>query len=373
MKQEHHTKRFQWIWRVAGLVTGVAIGLSVMTRAEVLALGEAWFGAGAGRVILVLLGTILSAIIFFFLIPFLIKLCMQIPQKVSAIIADIPTRDIVAGVVGVMVGLLVAFLLSSLIQKFPLFDWLIALICTVAYAVFGLIGWTIGYTRFGEGKGIEWPFSKRRDKKTDDKRYAKPKILDTSVIIDGRIFDICKTGIIEGELVIPGFVLQELRHVSDSADSLKRVRGRRGLDVLNKIQQELDIPVSVDETDYDDIAEVDAKLLRLAQERNGVVITNDFNLNKVAAVQQVPVLNINELANAIKAVVLPGEQMTISVIKEGKEAGQGIAYLDDGTMIVVERGRSLIGETIEAEVTSVLQTPAGRMIFAKALRSLGRM
>ena len=371
MKQEDRIKRFQWLWKVIGLVMGAIIGLSMMTRPGVFAFYERLFGGGtAGKVIMVLLGTIISAILFFFLIPFFIKLCIRIPQKVSAVIADVPTRDIVAGVVGVIAGLLAAFLVSSLIQKFPLFDWLIALICTLIYAMLGLIGWTIGYTRFGEGKGIEWPFSKKKDKKADDKHCAKPKILDTSVIIDGRIFDICKTGVIEGELVIPGFVLQELRHVSDSADSLKRVRGRRGLDVLNKIQKELDIPVSVDETDYEEISEVDAKLLKLAQERNGVVMTNDFNLNKVAAVQNVPVLNINELANAIKAVVLPGEQMTITVVKEGKEAGQGVAYLDDGTMIVVERGRSLIGETIEAEVTSVLQTPAGRMIFVKALRKL---
>jgi len=190
-------------------------------------------------------------------------------------------------------------------------------------------------------------------------------VLDTSVIIDGRIFDICKTGIVEGTLVIPGFVLQELRHVADSADSLKRNRGRRGLDILNKIQKELDVPVKVDERDYEDMAEVDAKLLRLAAELNGVVVTNDYNLNKVAAVQGVLVLNINELANAVKPVVLPGEEMVVTILKDGKEAGQGVAYLDDGTMIVVDGGRRYMNETVEVTVTSVLQTAAGRMIFAK--------
>ncbi|MBM6838722.1 TRAM domain-containing protein, partial [Clostridium saudiense] len=190
-------------------------------------------------------------------------------------------------------------------------------------------------------------------------------VLDTSVIIDGRIFDICKTGFIAGTLIIPSFVLDELRHISDSSDALKRNRGRRGLDILNKIQKELDIETEVWEGDFPEIAEVDSKLLKLAQTLNGKVITNDYNLNKVAEVQGVPVLNINELANAVKPVVLPGEEMNVVVNKEGKESSQGIAYLDDGTMIVVEGGKKFIGEKLDVIVTSVLQTAAGRMIFAK--------
>ena len=193
--------------------------------------------------------------------------------------------------------------------------------------------------------------------------------MDTSVIIDGRIFDICQTGFVEGPLVIPGFVLNELRHISDSADGLKRNRGRRGLDILNKIQKELSIETQIYEEDFPKIAEVDAKLLKLAQVLNGKVVTNDFNLNKVAEFQGVPVLNINELANAIKPVLLPGEEMKVVVMKDGKEASQGIAYLDDGTMIVVEGGRKFISEEIMVVVTSVLQTAAGRMIFAKPKES----
>jgi uncharacterized protein YacL len=185
------------------------------------------------------------------------------------------------------------------------------------------------------------------------------------VIIDGRIFDICQTGFIEGTLIIPNFVLEELRHIADSSDNLKRNRGRRGLDILNKIQKELSIEVQIYEKDFPDIAEVDSKLLKLAQILNGKVITNDYNLNKVAEFQGVSVLNINELANAVKPVVLPGEEMHIQVVKDGKEAGQGVAYLDDGTMIVVEGGRKHIGEFMDVVVTSVLQTAAGRMIFAK--------
>ncbi len=190
-------------------------------------------------------------------------------------------------------------------------------------------------------------------------------MLDTSVIIDGRIFDICQTGFVEGPLVIPNFVLAELRHIADSSDDLKRTRGRRGLDVLNKIQKELNIDVQIYEKDFPDIKEVDTKLLKLSQVLNGKVVTNDYNLNKVAEFQGVPVLNINELANAVKPVVLPGEEMKVQIIKDGKESGQGIAYLDDGTMIVIEGGKRSIGQEKEVIVTSVLQTAAGRMIFAK--------
>ena len=194
---------------------------------------------------------------------------------------------------------------------------------------------------------------------------ACPKVLDTSVIIDGRILDICKAGFLEGELVIPSFVLDELRHIADSADSLRRARGRRGLDVLQKLREELEPRVTVLEKPGEDGAEVDVRLLRLATELNGAVMTNDYNLNKVAGVAGVPVLNINELAGALRPQVLPGEEMTVRVVREGREPGQGVAYLDDGTMVVIENGRRRVGETLDAEVTTVLQTSAGRMIFAR--------
>lgn len=191
------------------------------------------------------------------------------------------------------------------------------------------------------------------------------KILDTSVIIDGRIADIVKSGFIDGILVIPSFILEELRHIADSSDPLKRNRGRRGLDILNKIRKELNIKVRIEELDFPEIAEVDSKLVKLAQVITGEIITNDYNLNKVAELQGIKVLNINELANALKPVFLPGEEMVVTIIKDGKESKQGIGYLDDGTMIVVEGGRKYITQTIYVIVTSVLQTAAGRMIFAK--------
>lgn len=208
------------------------------------------------------------------------------------------------------------------------------------------------------------PSIKEKSTKKEGKTIP-PKVLDTSVIIDGRIADICKTGFIEGKLIIPKFVLDELQHIADSSDDLKRVRGRRGLDILNIIQKELDIEVEISEAKFDDIPEVDSKLLKLAQVLGGKVVTNDYNLNKVAQFQGVEVLNINELANAIKPVAIPGEEMIVQVVKEGKEHSQGIAYLDDGTMIVVDGGKKHMGETIRVLVTSVLQTPAGRMIFGK--------
>jgi uncharacterized protein YacL len=185
------------------------------------------------------------------------------------------------------------------------------------------------------------------------------------VIIDGRVADICQTGFLEGTIVIPRFVLEELQHIADSSDALKRNRGRRGLDILNRIQKELAVKVEIHEVDFDEVSEVDSKLVKLAKLTNGYVVTNDFNLNKVCELQNVGVLNINDLANAVKPVVLPGEEMNVQVIKDGKEYHQGVAYLDDGTMIVVEDGREFIGKRIDVLVTSVLQTSAGRMIFAK--------
>src|SRR5882672_4907578 len=191
------------------------------------------------------------------------------------------------------------------------------------------------------------------------------KILDTSVIIDGRIADICETGFLDGILVIPHFVLRELQQVADSADALKRNRGRRGLDILQKIQKMAGITVQFVENDYPAVREVDMKLIELAMEFEAKIVTNDFNLNKVAQLRGVEVLNINELANALKPVYLPGESMKVFILKEGKEFNQGIAYLDDGTMVVVDNARKMIGKTVDSSVTSVLQTTAGKMIFGR--------
>ena len=202
--------------------------------------------------------------------------------------------------------------------------------------------------------------------KTQENEGGIPyKILDTSVIIDGRIADICETGFLEGILVIPNFVLNELQMIADSADSIKRNRGRRGLDILNKMQKDQSVMVKISDMDFPEIPEVDAKLVKLGKVMKGKIVTNDFNLNKVAEFHGVPVLNINQLSNALKPVVLPGEEMAVTLIKEGKDPNQAIGYLDDGTMVVVENGRRRLNEDVTVTVTSVLQTTAGRMIFTR--------
>lgn len=277
---------------------------------------------------------------------------------------NIPALDIVLGVIGLVVGFFIAYLISRLLVEIP-FGIGVA-ISALLYLVLGYLGVKVTTRKTDDFKNMANMFKKANAKEKSTKSYgSKPKILDTSVIIDGRISDICNTGFVDGPLVIPEFVLKELQQIADSSDGLKRTRGRRGLDIIKKMQQELDIEIIIEEKDFDEVPEVDTKLLKLSQFMKGKVVTNDYNLNKVAEVHGVEVLNINELANAVKPVVLPGEEMIVQVIKIGKDPSQGVAYLDDGTMIVVEGGRDHISKTIEVLVTSVLQTAAGKMIFAK--------
>lgn len=279
--------------------------------------------------------------------------------------ASLPLKQLLSGAVGLLAGLLLAVLLYPAVSGM---EGIGRLIPAVMALVFGYTGMRIGLLKQEDlAAGWSTMMEQRREAPVSKEAgsFEEHKILDTSVIIDGRIADICKTGFIEGTLVIPEFVLEELQHIADSSDLLKRNRGRRGLDILNKIQKELDVKVLIYEGDFEEIGEVDSKLVKLAKALHGKVVTNDFNLNKVCELQGVSVLNINDLANAVKPVVLPGEEIIVQVIKDGKEHGQGVAYLDDGTMIVVEGGRDYIGATMEVLVTSVLQTSAGRMIFAK--------
>ncbi|HWQ70158.1 MAG TPA: PIN domain-containing protein [Patescibacteria group bacterium] len=269
---------------------------------------------------------------------------------------------IVSGTIGFVLGLGLAELLFSAIS-----DFLSFIPPYIANTMRPII--TIGSAYLGAAIAIE---KSRGFSMLDVVRLfrEKPrgksyKILDTSVIIDGRIADICETGFVEGTLLIPQFVLRELQQVADSSDPLKRNRGRRGLDILQKIQKRVDVHVEISDMDFPDIREVDAKLVALAKAVNAKVVTNDFNLNKVASLQGIGVLNINELTNALRPVVLPGEEMQVFVLKEGKEYNQGIAYLDDGTMVVVDSGRRYIGQTVDVRVTTVLPTTAGRMIFSR--------
>jgi len=258
-------------------------------------------------------------------------------------------------VVGILVSRIISFPISFIIPDEERFFIQIFL-----SGLLGYLGVILGVKR-AEGFHIYDIVRALRGGASDE----NIKILDTSVIIDGRIADICETGFLEGTFVVPQFILQELQYIADSSDPLKRARGRRGLDILHKIQKMADLNVRIIEEDFPKIKDVDSKLVALAKILNAKIITNDFNLNKVAELQGVAVLNINELANAVKPVVLPGETMKVFILKEGKEVGQGVAYLDDGTMVVVENARRFIGKNVEVAVTSVLQTTAGRMIFTK--------
>ena len=271
---------------------------------------------------------------------------------------------------GSFIGLVLGIILSNLISNIFL-PFFINEQQTTALSFYGLLYGICGYIglRVGSKMGGEFHLPRGSgDRKPVGLGFTQDgiaKILDTSVIIDGRIADIAETGFLEGPFIIPQFVLGELQHIADSHDPIKRTRGKRGLEILHHIQKQVNVNVRIVETDYPSVKEVDAKLIELAKEVNGKIITNDSNLNKVAGLQGIEVLNINALANSLKPVVLPGEEINTKIVKEGKEMGQGVAYLDDGTMIVVDNGRRQIGKSIDVVVTSVLQTPAGRMIFAR--------
>jgi uncharacterized protein YacL len=315
-------------------------------------------------------GGLLCGLIFYLLTPALIYVFNCLVAWADSRLKTVPTQDIALVVISLIITLLISLLLSYPIYRLPVVGVFLSPVITLFLVIIGV--------RFMLNRKDEFTFLSslfNRNMRGGGRGRGNEvfKILDTSAIIDGRIVDICKTGFLEGVIVVAGFVLEELRHIADSPDLLKRNRGRRGLDVLNKIQKEMDIPVQIYEADFEDITEVDSKLVKLAKTINGKIITNDFNLNKVCELQGIAVLNINELANAVKPVVLPGEEMVAQIIKDGKETGQGIAYLDDGTMIVVEGGRRYIGETVDVLVTSVLQTAAGRMIFAKPKQDAERL
>ena len=294
------------------------------------------------------------------LLGFIIGLLVALfVMRIEQAIRKVPLRNIFGGVVGMIVGLLIAFLLSyglsfvsNIMEKQQVVPWIYALLT----GVMGYLGLVLGAKKIEEFNLLGCEALK------EDRDI---RILDTSVIIDGRIADICDAGFIQGTLLVPRFVLEELQYIADSSDSIKRSRGRRGLDVLNRMQKSTGITIDVSDHDFPKIKAVDAKLVALAKKIAGKLVTNDFNLNKVAELQGVKILNVNQLANAMKPVVLPGEMMNVKIIKDGKEPGQGVAYLDDGTMIIVDNAQRYQGASVIVTVTSVLQTTAGRMIFSE--------
>ena len=368
--------------------------------------------------ICIIIGAILGGIAGWLVSPFCIRKLGNFTAFVEKQLSKMPINDVVAGSVGLALGLIIANLLGNAFSRIPVVGDYIPIIFSIVFGYLG-IHLTIKkrkeitaafdfMTRLKEimkAREAERAAKKNLERETEeivktpevkvepvqvensttkpsenvrpkvslvkvkksktsaqDKNY---KLLDTNVIIDGRIADICKTGFLEGKILIPVFVLEELQYIADSSDSLRRVRGRRGLDVLQNIREDESLEVEVMNIDFEDIHGVDSKLVRLAQKVKGKIITNDYNLNKVAQLRGVEVLNINDLSNAVKPVVIPGETMKVQVVRDGKEPGQGVAYLEDGTMIVIENGHRYLSRTISVEVTSALQTSAGRMIFAR--------
>lgn len=308
-----------------------------------------------------LVSSLFFGLVFLFSTPPVLKWVFKVGNRVESTLSEYTSKEITSGTIGLILGLIVAFLISDLIKLIPVWP-LATVVSVITYLLFAFMGTRLGIKYIGEIIIVN-----KRDTRQATISGENYKILDSSVIIDGRILDLVRTGFLDGTFIIPVFILNQLKNISENPDILKRNRGRRGLDIIHSLKSEESVKTIICETDFPDINDIDTKILKLAEQFRAKVITNDYNLNKLATVMKVTVLNINELANAIKPIALPGEKMTISIVKPGKEYGQGIGYLEDGTMIVVENGAEHIGKTMEVTVTTTLQTNAGRMIFTRIM------
>lgn len=327
--------------------------------------GEAtgFFSLTVLTVIAYVVGALVGAVVGYILSHFILRLIWAAIHRIEFSLGSLSGQDLLAGTVGLLIGLIIANLIGFAFARLPIIG---AYGPIVFNLVFGYAGMSIAVHKKAEVSGLLANFRLgKQAKERSVKKTGSTKLLDTSSIIDGRIAELCATGFLEGPLLVPVFVLEELQLIADSADLLKRTKGRRGLDILKQMQEDGHVDVHIINDDFDDIQGVDSKLVRLGRDLKAKVITNDYNLNKVAELQGVVVLNINDLANAMKPARVPGEEMTVLIVKAGKEENQGIAYLEDGTMIVVENGQKYIGMSVPVTVTSVLQTSAGRMIFVK--------
>ena len=323
--------------------------------------------------LLVFIDIIIGALIFWLLSLPLVSGTEKLIQRIEKELTKRSPVYLFFGTLLTIIGLVLAILISIPLwrTRIPVINNILPILLMIVFSYFGF---RIGTTRLDDWRKA---FTHAKSSKNDggnvierqDDNYHHYKILDTNILIDGRIYDLVKTGFLEGTLLVPNFVLYELQYIADSGESIKRVRGRRGLDILNKLRNEKIVPIEMYDGDFEDIPEVDSKLIALAKKVDGVIVTNDYNLNKVIQFQNVQVLNINNLAKSLRPRVIPGETMTVVVVKKGTERQQGVAYLDDGTMVVVEDGRYFMDKQIEVEVTSALQTDAGRMIFARPLHS----
>lgn len=335
------------------------------------------FGISVVMILYYTLSILLAVIIGYLVSQYILRIGLRVAKQIERILSRVPSQQLVAGTIGLLFGLIIANLIGMAFERVPIIGSYLPIVLS---AVLGYIG-----IRLGMEKGpdlyksmVSYTFrgirSKGRTTKESKEKEIQlqtcsAKVLDTSVVIDGRILDIVNTGFLEGPFIVPVFVLEELQKLSDSADTLKRNRGRRGLDLLQTMREKLTDSMEIIDVDYEEMSEVDLKLIRLSMDKHWKLITNDFNLNKVATLQGVYVLNLNDLANAIKPKMMSGENLSVRIMKAGKEPHQGVAYLDDGTMIVVENGIDYVDQTLNVIVTSVLQTSAGRMIFARVEES----
>jgi uncharacterized protein YacL len=365
------------ISRIVGALVAIVIPISIFMTGQqqspVMAIKNMWFWIIAA----------ISVILAFIITPYITVVpYIWIRHKIRVVAAS----DLIAAAIGLTIGLIISALLAFPLSFLPFNIGQLAPF--LAAVIFGYIGLTAAVLRKNDiahlfqtafiRRGRERDREEERTKKPDPEDdptvtpfdFPLPLLLDTSTIIDGRIADISQTGFINGTIVVPRFVLNELQRIADSSDTMRRNRGRRGLEILNRLQKDANVPIEIIDIEVEGIGDVDSKLVKLARDHHCPIITNDFNLNRVAELQGVKVLNINELANAIKPVMLPGEDIHIKIMQDGKELGQGVGYLDDGTMIVVENGRQYMNTTIEVTVTRVLQTVAGRMIFAHPKQGL---
>lgn len=358
------------IIRLLFVIVGAAVGFYYLPPIWIAMRNQ--LGVQLARPIESAIDFLIGALVFWLISLLLTDWTIKMLKQAENALTKKSLTYLLFGAISTIFGLILAILISIPLWRLsiPVVNNVLPVLLMI---LFSYLGFHLGTTRQDEWRRL---LTRRgRDDqeaqviKRQDENYHHYKILDTNILIDGRIYDLVKTGFLEGTLLVPNFVLYELQYIADAGESIKRVRGRRGLDILNKLRSEKIVPVEMYKGDFEDIKEVDEKLIALAKKVDGVTVTNDYNLNKVIQFQNVQVLNINNLAKSLRPRVIPGEQLTVVVVKKGTERQQGVAYLDDGTMVVVEDGRYYMNEQLDVEVTSALQTDAGRMIFARPVHS----
>ena len=358
------------IIRLLFVIVGAAVGFYYLPPIWIAMRNQ--LGVQLARPIESAIDFLIGALVFWLISLLLTDWTIKMLKQAENALTKKSLTYLLFGAISTIFGLILAIVISIPLWRLsiPVVNNVLPVLLMI---LFSYLGFHLGTTRQDEWRRLLTRRGRYDQEaqviKRQDENYHHYKILDTNILIDGRIYDLVKTGFLEGTLLVPNFVLYELQYIADAGESIKRVRGRRGLDILNKLRSEKIVPVEMYKGDFEDIKEVDEKLIALAKKVDGVIVTNDYNLNKVIQFQNVQVLNINNLAKSLRPRVIPGEQLTVVVVKKGTERQQGVAYLDDGTMVVVEDGRYYMNEQLDVEVTSALQTDAGRMIFARPVHS----